>query len=90
MPQTKRSHHKVGGSRRISRSPEVPRAGKSPAEFCAAYGISRSTFEDWRRRGLGPAELQPIPGGRIIITEEAETAWKAKATSLAAAVVPAQ
>jgi hypothetical protein len=59
------------------------RTGKSVTEFCASIGISRSTYETWRRRGIGPGELQPIPGGRIIITEEAEAAWRAKYTALA-------
>lgn len=85
MPRAKRSHHKI-----IRSAPAVSRAGKSPAEFCAAYGISRSTFEDWRRRGLGPAELQPIPGGRIIITEAAEAAWLAQRIAPAAVVDPAE
>ena len=64
--------------------PKPKRLGKSVQEFCQAYGISRSTFETWRRRGIGPAELQPIPGGRIIITDEAEAAWKARVTGQAA------
>jgi hypothetical protein len=85
MPQSKRSHRKaVAGISRESR------LGKSPAEFCEAYGISRSTFEEWRRRGLGPAELQPIAGGRIVITQEAEDAWKAKHSALAAVIDAAE
>jgi transposase-like protein len=58
------------------------RSGKSIAEFCAAYGISRSTFESWRRKGLGPNEIQLVPKGRVIITEEAEEIWKNKHTIL--------
>jgi hypothetical protein len=70
---------KVAGSRKRAKMPaKVPQAGKSPAQFCEAYGISRSTFEEWRRRGLGPEELQPIPGGRIIISAQAEAAWLAR------------
>jgi hypothetical protein len=79
MPQAKRSHHKA-----IARAPREPRLGKSPAQFCEAYGISRSTFEAWRRAGLGPAELQPIRGGRIIISEQAEREWLAKRIAPAA------
>jgi hypothetical protein len=61
-----------------------PRTGLSPDQFCQRYGISRSTFEDWRRRGVGPAELQPLGrGGRIIITEQAEADWLAKRTAFA-------
>jgi len=63
--------------------PKVKRTGKSVAEFCASIGISRSTFEVWRRQGLGPAELQPIPGGRIIITEQAEDEWRRRHTTVA-------
>jgi hypothetical protein len=82
MPQAKRSHHKVSGTR--AKVPTALPLGKSVLQFCSDYGISRSTFEAWRRAGLGPAELQPIKGGRILITTEAETAWKAKHTALAA------
>jgi hypothetical protein len=62
------------------------RRGKSPAEFCATWNVSRSTFEEWKRRGIGPALIQPIKGGRIIISEDAEREWAAKATTLAAAI----
>ena len=64
--------------------PLVERAGKSVAEFCYAYGISRSTFNNYQKRGVGPAMTQPVPGGRVIITPEAEHAWKACHTALAA------
>jgi hypothetical protein len=63
--------------------PRIKRTAKSVSEFCASIGISRSTFETWRRRGIGPEELQPIPGGRIVITEEAEAKWREKHTALA-------
>jgi hypothetical protein len=53
----------------------APRAGKNVAEFCAAYDISRSTFDNWQRRGVGPVVLQPVPGGRKLITDIAEKAW---------------
>jgi len=68
------------------------RLGKSVDEFCRAYGISRSTFENWRRCDppLGPVELQPIPGGRIIITEEAEAEWKKRHTAIAHAIEAAE
>jgi hypothetical protein len=66
------------------------RLGKSVAEFCTSYGVSRSTFETWRRRGLGPAELQPIKGGRIIISEESETEWKRRHTTLAGVIEAAE
>jgi hypothetical protein len=78
------ARHEVTGRKPVHTAPpRIKRTGKSPAEFCASIGVSRSTFETWRRRGIGPAELQPIPGGRIIITEEAEAAWREKFTALA-------
>jgi hypothetical protein len=81
---------KVAGSRKRAKVPsKLPLAGKSPAQFCETYGISRSTFEEWRRRGLGPAELQPIRGGRIIISAAAEAEWLAKRSALAAVADPA-
>ena len=55
--------------------PATPRAGKSVAEFCVAYNICRSTFDNWQRHGVGPVVLQPIPGGRKLITNAAEEAW---------------
>jgi hypothetical protein len=79
------ARHEITGRKPATTTPpRVKRTGKSVEEFCASLGISRSTFEVWRRRGLGPAELQPIPGGRIIITDEAEAAWKARVTGQAA------
>jgi hypothetical protein len=69
------------------REAHYERRGKSPAEFCATYGISRSTYEEWQRRGIGPAVLQPIPGGRVIITDQAEADWLAKRTAFAAVAV---
>jgi hypothetical protein len=66
---------------------DAPRAGKTIAEFCAAYTISRSTFENWRRKGIGPAVLQPGGrGGRGIITAEAEDAWKRVHSGMAAII----
>ena len=51
------------------------------AEFCRAYHISRGTFSNWQIAGVGPALTQPLPGGRVLITAEAEAAWKAKHTA---------
>jgi hypothetical protein len=66
------------------------RAGKSVAEFCAAYGISRSTFENWARKGVGPAIMQPMPGGRKLITQEAEDQWKRTHTAITTAINAAE
>jgi len=67
-----------------------PRRGKSVAEFCASWGVSRSTYEEWRRRGIGPTVIQPIPGGRVLITSEAEVEWASKRSALAAVADPAE
>jgi hypothetical protein len=60
----------------------VPRAGKSVAEFCRGYGISRKNFENWTKRGVAPAIVQPTPGGRKIIPQLAENAWLRTQTGL--------
>ena len=80
--------HSMAGTARGP--PTVPRAGKSVAEFCAAYHISRSTFDNWQRRGVGPAVLQPIPGGRKIITNAAEEAWRRERERAGLASEPAE
>ena len=67
-------------------SPLVERAGKSIAEFCAAYGISRATFANWRKDGLGPACTQVVPRGRVLITQESEDQWKRAHTALPDAI----
>jgi hypothetical protein len=79
-----------GAGRRKRPSPPVRRAGKSVAEFCEGLGISRSTYESWRRLGVGPAEIQPVANGRIIISEQAEQEWLAKRAALAAVADPAE
>jgi hypothetical protein len=53
----------------IDRDPSV-------AGFCARKGISRATYINNRKRGRGPREIQPMPGGRIVITPEAEAEWE--------------
>jgi hypothetical protein len=51
-------------------------------EFCAAHGISRTTFYHLRRSGAGPREMHipPRPGARvgtkILISAEAAAAWR--------------
>jgi hypothetical protein len=62
---------------------------KSVAEFCASYGISRTTLENWAKRGIAPDIVQPIPRGRKLITAEAEAAWRARFSSLATAITDA-
>jgi hypothetical protein len=65
--------------------------GKTISEFCLAYRISRRTFENWRKRGIGPAVTQPAgPGGWGFITLENELAWVRAHSSVAAAIQAAE
>jgi len=57
---------------------KTKKAGKSITEFCAEYGISRNTFQNWINKGAAPVLTQPIKRGKIIITAEAEENWKRK------------
>jgi hypothetical protein len=43
--------------------------------FCFRQHISRSSYINYRNSGDGPAETRAVPGGRVIITAEAEAAW---------------
>jgi hypothetical protein len=70
----------------IRRQPVV-RAGLSIAEFCRLYGVAPRTFYNWRKRGVAPAVTQPAgPGGKVIITDEAQQAWRRAHTGLAAVI----
>jgi hypothetical protein len=72
-------------------TPPLQRGGKSIREFCVSYGIGRSTFNNWQRKGIGPAVTQPAgPGGRALITIESENEWKRKFTALAATIEAAE
>ena len=63
--------------------------GRAPATrdptvggFCQRKGISRSTFNRWKRKGLAPDVVQPAgPGGKQTITPEAEDAWDLRYTA---------
>jgi predicted DNA-binding transcriptional regulator AlpA len=48
----------------------------SVIEFCARHTISRSTFYNLKRAGLGPHETRV--GRRIIITRASAAAWLRK------------
>jgi hypothetical protein len=48
---------------------------RSIAGFCRRWGIVRSTFYEWQKRGIAPRTVQPIPGGMHRITEEEEAVW---------------
>jgi hypothetical protein len=50
------------------------RRGYSINEFCRAYGISRASFYNYKRAGIGPRIMQV--GSRRIITDEAEEEWR--------------
>jgi hypothetical protein len=40
--------------------------------FNIRHNQSRSTYLNRRKLGLGPREVQPMPGGKIVSTEESE------------------
>lgn len=72
--------------RKQARPRATPALGKTPAQFRTDWGIARSTWDDWKRRGLAPAVTQPAgPGGRQIITAENEMEWARRHTVGAAA-----
>jgi hypothetical protein len=62
-----------------SRRPEITGArDPSLAGFLRRQGISRSTWNGWRKKGLTPRYTQPAgPHGKIIISEPDEMAWMA-------------
>jgi len=66
-------------------SPASQRPNKTIREFCQAWDISEATFFLWRKGGRAPALTQPFPGGRAMISPEAEADWKKKFTAVAQA-----
>jgi hypothetical protein len=46
--------------------------------FCIRHNMSRASYYNRRRRGLAPVEVQPVPGGKISITEAAEREYDAR------------
>jgi hypothetical protein len=53
------------------------------AQFCRAEHLSKSSYYELRRRGLGPDELR-LPGTKIIrITAEARAAWRERMAEFA-------
>jgi hypothetical protein len=59
------------------------RRSQTPTEFCFAEHVSKSTYHELKKRGLGPVELV-VPGTKIIrITPEARDAWHAMMAELA-------
>jgi hypothetical protein len=54
------------------------REDRSIDGFCIRHNMSRASYYNRRRRGLAPVEVQPVPGGKISITEAAERDYDAK------------
>ena len=54
----------------------VPRLGWSVDEFCSAVGISRSTYEKLKRKGLAPREMRI--GWAVRISQLAASEWIAE------------
>jgi hypothetical protein len=49
--------------------------------FCRRHNISRGTFYNYLRLGIGPAIVQAMPRGKVVITPEAEAAYDARHTA---------
>jgi hypothetical protein len=59
------------------------RRSQTRAEFCFTEHLSKSTYHELKKRGLGPDELV-VPGSKIIrITPESRDAWRMKMAELA-------
>ncbi len=52
----------------------MTKAALSVAEFCKAHSISRATFYNQRKIGLGPRTIKV--GSRRLITKEAAEEWR--------------
>ena len=52
----------------------MSKAAYSVAEFCAAHGISRATFYNLLKAGLGPRIMKL--GSRTLISAEAAAEWR--------------
>jgi hypothetical protein len=61
--------------RKRGRSPRDLSRDPSIDGFCFRKGISRSTYNNLRRRGLGPLEIQAVARGKVTITPANEEAW---------------
>jgi hypothetical protein len=75
----------------LSEAPDLKTGppGKTIAQFCLHWRISKRTFHRWKLAGIGPVVIQPFgPGGRSIITPDNEAAW-ARAHARLAAVIAA-
>jgi hypothetical protein len=62
--------------RKIDLAVIVHKSAFSRAEFCARNGICLATFNNYLRDGVGPVVMRV--GQRVLISAEAEAAWKRK------------
>lgn len=69
-----------GGETSSSRANRAPAAASPRHEFltlktvCAELGISRSTFYDWRKKGVAPRCIR-IPNGDLLIRRADFDRW---------------
>ena len=47
-------------------------------KFCLAHGISKASFYDYRKKGIGPVVMKV--GGRTLVSAEAARSWRGKMT----------
>jgi predicted DNA-binding transcriptional regulator AlpA len=73
------------GERRNSVEPVIRREARSIAEFCAAHGISRASYYNIKRAGLGPREMRV--GRSVRISTGAAAEWREKLESASANAV---
>lgn len=55
----------------------------SVIQFCAKHGLSRGSFYNMRRKGIGPKELHIL--GRVLITRESAARWRYEREQITAA-----
>jgi hypothetical protein len=63
-----------GDPKQARAPPLLERAAYTIREFCDAHRISRSTYYNLRKQGLGPDEARVRD--RVIITMEAAARWR--------------
>jgi hypothetical protein len=56
-------------------APKTQQRDASLDGFCRRWGVSRVTFWNWQKAGKAPRVIQPVPGGRMMISEAEEAAW---------------
>ena len=73
------------GKRRKPVEPVIQREACSIAEFCAAHGISRASYYNIKRAGLGPREIRV--GRSVRISTGAAAEWREKLEAASANAV---